>query len=74
MSDLCAYELKVLRECAGQPQPDLQWGAAMSAALGFLKGAGYVTTVHADGVIKYVATDRGTQYLQSRDLLVVGRG
>lgn len=43
MTRLTEYELKVLREIGGQPQPDLIWGAAMSVALGTLQADGYVT-------------------------------
>jgi len=38
------YERDILQEIANPGSvPGLMWGAAMSAALGFLQGAGYVT-------------------------------
>lgn len=37
------YERKVLREAAGDPQPDLHWGAAMSVAIEYLSESGYLT-------------------------------
>ncbi len=56
---LCEFELKVLRECAGEPQPDLSWGAAMSAALETLKSRGLVERSRRF----YVATEAGLKQL-----------
>lgn len=41
---LCHYELQILRECAGE-RPPSEWGSAVGAALGFLKGSGYIDRV-----------------------------
>ena len=38
---LCKYEIEILRECAGEIKPR-PWGAAVGAALGVLRGSGYI--------------------------------
>ena len=53
--DLCEYELKILRVCAGEAVPDVQWGAAMGQCLETLSGAGLIACTR--GV--YAATDAG---------------
>jgi hypothetical protein len=57
---LCDYEVKVLRLCAGQDVPDLQWGAAMSVALESLKGFGLVDCTNG----AYRATKTGLNQLK----------
>ncbi len=42
MSNLTDYDRKILRHINGEDFPDLSWGAAMGAALGFLHESGYV--------------------------------
>jgi hypothetical protein len=61
--DLCEYEVKVLRLCAGEPVPDIEWGAAMGQSLECLRGAGLVS-LSAAGV--YSATELGRGYLVGR--------
>ncbi len=54
------YEMKLLRHLNGAEEPDLIWGAAMSEALGSLKGAGFVKMENAgQGTLAYVITDKG---------------
>jgi hypothetical protein len=50
---LCEFELKVLREVAGEIPP-MPWGAALGQALENLKGSGYITS-HFGGHL----TDKG---------------
>lgn len=38
---LCDYEIEILREVAGEKAPSA-WGAAVGAALGALRGRGYI--------------------------------
>jgi hypothetical protein len=52
---LCDYELKVLRECAGERVPGLSWGTAMGAALESLSGNGLVERIGT----RYEATKKG---------------
>lgn len=56
---LCDYELSVLRECAGEKQQGLAWGAAMGAALEILTGAGLVRKTVSPNGIKYEASAKG---------------
>lgn len=58
---LCECEVKVLRECNGEPQQGLAWGAAMGQSLEVLHGAGLVE--RSDGV--YTSTQKGREYLAS---------
>lgn len=60
MSNLCDYEIKLLRLLAGEDVPDMQWGAAMGACLECLKGSGLA---HAVGG-KYEITDKGRKVLR----------
>ena len=41
MRDLCEHEIEILQECAGEREPR-PWGAAVGAALGYLRGSGYM--------------------------------
>ena len=61
------FELKVLREISGDPQPDLAWGAAMSVALEHLQGSGYVTRGERPKL-----TDEGWDYLNAAPLEIMG--
>ena len=56
---LTDYDIKVLREIAGEPQEDLRWGAAMSAAIETLWGHGLVTRSFSPKI-----TDAGREYLE----------
>lgn len=61
MSDLCEYELDVLRECANRrPKHPVIWGAAMSVALESLQSAGLIDRCR--GV--YFATEKGFARLE----------
>ncbi len=60
---LCDYELKVLRELNGENPEGMQWGAALSAALGFLCGSGLARKQIMSGYIRYVITDAGRAHL-----------
>ncbi len=58
---MTAFDLYVLREIATPgSQPDLRWGAAMSEALGYLRGRQYIT-----GYNPTVLTAKGRRYLES---------
>lgn len=57
------YEVKVLREAAGRPQPDLVAGAALWAALGVLRGLGLVRAEPENGALVYRVTQAGLEYL-----------
>lgn len=59
-SDLCDFELQVLRMLAGRG-PALPWGATLGAALGFLKGSGLVQIKD----MTYTITERGLQRLDA---------
>lgn len=48
MNKLCDFEFEVLESLAGL-KPPVPWGAALGAALGFLKGRGYVEAVFIAG-------------------------
>ncbi len=63
MTNLCDYEISILKVCAGIPVPGLQWGAAMGQALEFLSGSGLVHRSH-QGV--YSATEAGKELLASQ--------
>ena len=39
---LCEFELQILRECADPAAVASPWGAAVGAALGHLRGSGYM--------------------------------
>jgi hypothetical protein len=52
------YEIKLLKDLNGERQEGLQWGAAMGAALEFLKEEGYVTR----GAITKI-TEKGKKFL-----------
>ena len=55
------YEKKILCEVRGDHMPGLRWGAAMGAALEFLRGSGYVRKVG----YRYVITPKGREALAS---------
>ena len=58
-NDLTEYEIALLKDLAGEPHDKaLRWGAAMGEAIGYLKGAGYVS-LDDDGV--YRITDKGVE-------------
>lgn len=57
--DLCDFEIELLRSMAGE-KPGQPWGAAIGAALGFLKGSGYVTSNNG----AYSVTDAGRAVLK----------
>lgn len=60
MNDLCDYEIQVLRMLAGETVQEMQWGAAMSAALGLLKGRRLVELAPTgDRSLRYQITDTG---------------
>lgn len=63
MSELCEYELKVLRVAAGEDVPDMSWGAAMGQALEFLRGR---KLVRLEGH-RYTATALGVELLAKGD-------
>ena len=64
MIDLRDYEIKVLRHINGDQVGFLDWGAAMSEAIGFLRGQGFVEkTVKLDGSIRVLVTEKGKEYL-----------
>ncbi len=54
MNDLCEFEVEVLRALNGEREP-IKWGAALGAALGFLKGSGYVSLTNGT----YAITEKG---------------
>jgi len=62
--NLCEYEINLLRLMAGEDVPDMQWGAAMGACLGFLKGSGLVRSVGG----KYEITDKGRKVLNDQPM------
>lgn len=64
VAGLCAFEYNVLAMLAGAGAP-LPWGAAVGAALGFLKGGGYVSF----NGIGYDITERGRNALATRAAL-----
>ena len=63
---LCSYEINLLRSMDGEAVSGLQWGAAMSEAIGFLLGRGLVRQEFRDGTVKYVITKAGKQFLKDR--------
>ena len=64
--DLCEFEVEVLASLAGAapPQP---WGAALGAALGFLKGRKLVSCTNG----LYEITDAGRAELKRRGTVVL---
>ena len=54
------FEIKILRVCAGEAVPGIEWGAAMGACLETLRTAGLIDCVH----YAYAATDAGHEYLK----------
>lgn len=56
------FELKVLLELSGEPQVGMMWGAAMTIALEWLKGNGYVS-FHGHS---YDLTRKGRDFLEKR--------
>jgi hypothetical protein len=63
MAPLCEYEVKWLRECAGETQTDLIAGAAMWEALGSLRRAGLVSALNDGQCDRYEETPAGREYL-----------
>ncbi len=61
MSGLCEFEYRVLAMLAGEAAA-IPWGAAVGAALGFLKGSGYVSF----NGLGYDITARGRAALAAR--------
>ena len=60
MVKLSDYELKVLKECNGEVQDGIIWGAAMSITIEFLQRLGFIT-IGSPTII----TDKGKEYLKS---------
>lgn len=60
-SELCDFEVQIMRELAGE-LPASPWGAAVGATLGFLKGSGFVQV--DDGT--YSLSDKGREELCRR--------
>jgi len=58
MAELTSLEIEVLEECAGQRPPRV-WGAALGAALEFLRGSGYI---NREGE----PTKKGLDYLEAQ--------
>lgn len=56
-TSIVPFELRILRHLNGAPDPDLEWGAAMSAAIEGLKGLGLVD--HTNSI-----NDAGKQVVQ----------
>jgi hypothetical protein len=63
-TDLCDFEIQLLREMVGQ-LPASPWGAAVGAALGSLKGFGLVDCRHG----RYEVTPDGRAELVARGFL-----
>ncbi|MES2384488.1 MAG: hypothetical protein V4593_08060 [Pseudomonadota bacterium] len=63
---LCDFEYQVLAMLDGSG-PAMPWGAAVGAALGFLKGSGYVALA---GGVRYTITERGRAALAARAALL----
>ncbi len=61
--DLCEYEIRVLRLCAGKHDSGLVWGGAMAAALEFLCGKGLAENVRGT----YRATVRGVRLVAEKE-------
>jgi hypothetical protein len=60
MKPLCEYEIKILRHLRGDDMPDLNWGAAMGAAIEYLQGVGFIYLDFS----QYKLTKAGTEYLE----------
>ena len=60
MKPLCEYEIKVLRHLRGDDMPDLNWGAAMGAAIEYLQGARLIC-INGN---KYELTQEGVDFLE----------
>lgn len=65
-SDLVDYEVEVLQHLAGN-NPGLQYGSALMAAIGFLKGSGYVEKAWDGKSTNYKLTQKSRDYLASLD-------
>lgn len=57
---LCEYEIKLLRELVTGKSEGLSWGAAMSVAIEYLAGGGYVTRGP-----NYKPTQKGIDYVNN---------
>lgn len=65
MADLSDYDRDILRMLNGEKVEGLAWGAAMGAAIGFLRGDGFVRQSVKDGAIVYEITDAGRTALST---------
>lgn len=66
--DLNEFELDVIRCVAGLPQDSVtSWGAAFGAALGSLKGGGFLKREMIQGVHTYSATEKGLVAVGAQD-------
>ncbi len=57
---LCEFEIKILRVCAGEAVPGIEWGAAMGVCLETLRSAGLIDCVRGH----YTANTAGVEYLK----------
>jgi hypothetical protein len=64
---LTDYDRDILRMLSGEKVEGLAWGAAMGAAIGFLRGDGYVRQVRNAAGIGYEITDSGRAALAEGD-------
>ncbi len=64
---LCAFEVDILRVCAGGTVEGFGWGAAVSVALESLSSAGLIAAEMRQKVCVYVATDAGRALLTQLD-------
>lgn len=55
------FEKEILRHLNGEDVPGLSWGAAMSEAIEYLSGNGYVTPRRGPLGINYKITDKGLE-------------
>lgn len=61
---LIEFELNLLRSMNGEDVPGLAWGAAMSEALGSLRGGGYVRQEFTERGVEYKITDKGREAIK----------
>jgi len=62
MADITEYERNILRSMNGEDVPGLKWGAAMGAAIEFMRGDGLVA-----GYTNIKITDKGRAALSPGD-------
>jgi predicted transcriptional regulator len=60
------FELDILRHLNGEETPELRWGAAMSVAIEWLHGGGYVRREFNKRSLNYVITDKGKALLSRK--------